>query len=92
MPNLQWNGIVATTTGKKAEALRSRFFPVIDSDLTTITNQELAGGAPTMELYINPTADEWEVYAALKRAKPDKSLGADEIPNRLLHATGEPLV
>lgn len=29
---------------------------------------------------------------SLKRAKPDKSLGADEIPSRLLHAIGEPLV
>lgn len=64
MPNLQWNRAVATTTSKKAEALRSRFFPVIDADLTEITNQELAGGAPTMELYINRTADEWEVYTA----------------------------
>jgi hypothetical protein len=32
------------------------------------------------------------VQIALKRVKPDKCLGADEIPNPFLQAIGEPLV
>jgi hypothetical protein len=32
------------------------------------------------------------VHTALKRTKPDKCPGADEIPNRFLQAMGEPLV
>jgi hypothetical protein len=37
-------------------------------------------------------ATESEVYAVLKRTKPDKCPGADEIPNRFLRAMGEPLI
>jgi hypothetical protein len=37
-----------------------------------------------MELHIARTATEWEAYTALKRAKPDKCPGMDEIPNRFL--------
>jgi hypothetical protein len=44
------------------------------------------------ELHIDCTTTKWEVHKALKRAKPDKSLGIDEIPNRFLHAMGELLI
>jgi hypothetical protein len=60
-------------------------------DLQALPDHEVAGRAPR-ELHIDRTATEWEVYKAIKRAKPDKCPGIDEIPNRFPHAMGEPLV
>ena len=92
MPNLQWNGTVASTASEKAAALVGRFFPKVEADLTDIIGHEFTGRAPAIELHIPQTAEEWEVYAALKRTKPDKCLGTDEIVNRFLKAMGDPLV
>jgi hypothetical protein len=106
--NIQWNSTTATTPSKKAAALGNRFFPIVEADLTDLrdltnptnhgsinltdpTDHEFTDRAPT-ELHIDRTATEWEVYKALKRAKPDKCPGIDEIPNRFLHAMGEPLI
>ena len=91
MPNIQWNGTVATTASDKAAALRNRFFPQVDVDLTDITDCEFTGTLAT-EQYIDQKATKWEVYLALRRAKPDKCPGIDEIPNQFLQAMGEPLV
>jgi hypothetical protein len=91
MPNLQWNRTTAATASEKAVALGQKFFPKVDADLTDITDPELAIRA-AIELNINRQATEWEVYTVLKRAEPDKFLGLDEIPNRVLQAMGEPLV
>jgi hypothetical protein len=43
-------------------------------------------------LQVDRTAADWEVYKALKSTKLDKSLRADEIPNRFLLAIGQLLV
>jgi hypothetical protein len=91
MLNLQWNGTTAVTASEKAAVLGHKFFPKVDADLTDITDLELANRA-AVELNIDQQATEWEVYTALKRAKPDKCPGPDEIPNRVLQAMGEPLV
>jgi hypothetical protein len=66
-------------------------------DLTDLTNPISSTGREftdrvQTELYIDCTTTKWEVHKALKRAKPDKSLGIDEIPNRFLHAMGELLI
>jgi hypothetical protein len=94
MPGIQWNGNVANTASDKAAALGDRFFPYVEVDLTDITDSELltACEPPAVGLNIDRIATDWEVYKALKRAKPDKCPGTDEIPNRFLHAMGAPLV
>ena len=91
MPDLQWNGTMAVTASEKAAVLGHKFFPKVDADLTDITDPELTNRA-AVELNIDQRATEWEVYTALKRVKPDKCPGVDEIPNRVLQAMGEPLV
>jgi hypothetical protein len=63
----------------------------VDADLTDIIDHEFTGRA-AIELHIPQIAEEWEVYTALKRTKPDKCLGTDEIVNRFLKAMGDPLV
>src|SRR5271156_6681285 len=40
MPNLQWNGTVASTASEKAAALVGRFFPKVEADLTDIIDPE----------------------------------------------------
>jgi hypothetical protein len=45
-----------------------------------------------MELHIACTVTEWEVFTALRRAKPNKCLRIDEILNRFLHTIGELLI
>lgn len=92
MPNLKWNGSLATTASGKAAALGSRFFSRVEADLTDIADRTFEDRAPTIELQINQIATEWEVYTALKRAKPDMCPGPDERPNRFLQAMGEPLI
>jgi hypothetical protein len=92
MPNLQWNGSIATTVDSKAAALKDRFYPKVDADLTDIIDCEFADRASATELHITCTATESEVYTTLKRTRPDKCPGIDEIPNRFLHAMGAPLV
>jgi hypothetical protein len=91
MPNIRWNRTVATTASDKAAAGGNMFFPQVDADLTDIIDCEFAGTL-AIERYIDRIATKWEVYSALRRAKLDKCLGIDEIPNRFLHAMGEPLV
>jgi hypothetical protein len=99
MPNIQWNRVTATTPSRKAAALSNRFYPIVEADLTDLTDfinpislisRESTDRVQT-ELHIDCTTTKWEVYKALKRAKLDKSLGIDEIPNRFLYAIGEPL-
>jgi hypothetical protein len=80
-----------STATDKAAALGSKVFPKVDADLTDITDHEFADRAAA-ELHADRRATECEVYTTLKRAKPDKCIGADEIPNRFLHAMGEPLI
>ena len=64
----------------------------VAANLADITDPILAGGTLAIELQIDRTAAEWEVYKALKSTKPDKCPRADEIPNRFLLAMGQPLV
>jgi hypothetical protein len=91
MLNIQWNGVTATTPSGKAAALSNRFYPIVEADLIDLTDYEFIGRT-LIELHIACTVTEWEVFTALRRAKPDKCLGIDEIPNWFLHAMGELLI
>jgi hypothetical protein len=53
VPDIQWNGTTATTASDKAAALRNRFFPQVDVDLTDIIDREFVGNTHTIELYID---------------------------------------
>jgi hypothetical protein len=57
MPNIQWNGVTATTPSGKAVALSNRFYPIVEADLTDLTDYEFIGRTP-MELHIACTVTE----------------------------------
>ena len=81
MPNLQQNKSLITIVNKKATALQERFYPTVAANLTDITDPTLEGRELVIELQVDCTAADWEVYKALKSTKLDKSLKADEILN-----------
>jgi hypothetical protein len=89
MPDLKWNGTVRETVAEKADALAERFYPIVEADLTDITDREFYN---TDLIADYQTAEDWEIQAALKRTKPDKCPGSDEITNRFLQAMGNPLI
>jgi hypothetical protein len=89
MPNLQWRGSLATTVNTKAAALGDRFYPEVDADLANITDTSFIGKEG---LSFKRTVTEDEIRTALKKTKPDKCPGADEILNRFLKAIEDPLV
>jgi len=91
MLDLQLNRALTSTVEGKARALAEQFWPIVEADLTDITDQNFAtrAGEP-LEMRWTVTVD--EVYSILKRVKPDKCPGIDGITNRFLKAMGAPLV
>jgi hypothetical protein len=92
MPELQWQGSWHSTVQDKAQALSERFYPVTEADLEDITDKEFQEDlyGPTLEM--NQLVTSAEVQAIVRKIKPDKCPGTDEIPNRFLQAMGVPLV
>lgn len=98
MPELQWQGRQASTVSEKAEALRARFYPSRPADLTDLQGNDFS--RPVGEIITDnltqhnlcQTITAEEVYRTLRRVKPDKCPGKDEILNRFLKAMGDPFI
>jgi len=91
MPDLQWQGTQLGTVSGKARALYERFYPETEADLEDIADRDFQHNLPGT-LVISQLVTAEEVRDIVRKVKPDKCLGADEIPNRFLQAIGEPLI
>lgn len=93
MPDLQWQGSQFSTVEGKSRALYERFYPETTADLDDITDPELQDElyGPSPALVIDRLVTSEDIQAIVRKVKPDKCPGADEIPNRFLQAMGEPL-
>jgi hypothetical protein len=92
MPELQWKRRSYSTVQGKAQALSERFYPVTEADLEDITDREFQEDLYGPALEMDQLVTSAEVQAIVRKIKPDKCPGTDEIPNRFLQAMGEPLV
>jgi hypothetical protein len=87
MPVLNWQGAQMRTTEEKARALYKRFYLRTGADLGDILDSTYG-----LELALDQTVTYEEVYNLVRKAKPDKCPGQDEIPYCFLQLMGEPLV
>jgi hypothetical protein len=93
MPALTTPTSTAYTIQEKAEALKQRFYPNIEADLSDIRDTSLSNESfPLDTLEIDNAATKKEVIRVLKRLRLFKALGRDGIPNGLLKAMGPKLV
>jgi hypothetical protein len=92
MPDLQWQGARLGTVSSKARALYERFYPETDADLEDIIDRDFQHDLPGRVLVISQLVTKEDVRDIIRKVKPDKCPGADEIPNRFLKAMGEPLI
>ena len=91
MPDIYWQGSRQTTTQGKADILGERFYPETEADLDNILDQECQY-AYNSPLFADQSVTEEDVQAIIRKTKPDKYPGNNEIPNRFLQAIGELLV
>lgn len=90
MPDIHWRGRTYDTIEGKAKALCERFYPTVEADMEDIIDHELE--LPYPELGMDRRISMDEIWAVLRKVKPDKCPGADNIPSRFLKAMGLPLV
>jgi hypothetical protein len=82
-------GNAAETIQDKAEALRARFFPKANADLSDIEETSFQEGSfPLDPFEISRKVEREEVEAILKSRKPLRAPGLDGIPNGFLKAMG----
>jgi hypothetical protein len=91
MPALQSTKGLAYSIPEKAEALKARFYPIVEADLSDILDTSFQDSTfqNSLEIPIIATAD--EVSSLLKARKPYKAPGNDRIPNGFLRAMGPKL-
>jgi hypothetical protein len=92
MPDLQWRGAWLNTLSGKVRALCERFYPETEADLQDITDRDFQQDLPGQALAMSQLVADKDIWDIVRKVKPDKCPGADEIPNRFLKAMGEPLV
>jgi hypothetical protein len=80
------------TVSGKARALFERFYPETEADLQDITDRDFQHDLPGRTLEMSQLVTEEDVQNIVRRVKPDKCPGSDEVTNRFLQAMGEPLI
>jgi hypothetical protein len=82
-------GNTASTIQEKAEALRTRFYLVVEADLSDIKDRDFADSSfPLNPIRISQEATLEEVEAILRGRRPWKAPGMDGVPNGFLRAIG----
>lgn len=92
MPPLTTPQGLAVTVTEKALALRQRFYPQTEADLSDIEDLSFTPDTFHNPLESEARATEAEVRAALYSQKPWKAPGPDGIPAGFLQAMGDPLI
>jgi hypothetical protein len=89
MPTLTTSEGKAVTFQEKAEALRERFYPLVEADLSDIYDTSFSPESfPRSSIQIDNTTSREEVETVLKSSRPFKALGRDGIPIGFLKALG----
>ena len=88
MPALQTTQGLAYTVREKAEALKARFYPMVEADLSDIQDTLFQDNSFQDSLEIPRLATAEEVSSLLRARKPYKAPGNDRIPNGFLRAMG----
>ena len=91
MPPLVTDSGVATSLLDKVQALRQRFYPVVEADLADITDTSFEDSSFLDPLTISQAVDPQEVINLLRTRRANRAPGSDSIPNDFLKAMGEPL-
>src|SRR6187402_3869362 len=88
MPPLQsTQGLVYAIT-EKTEALKARFYPIVEADLSDISDTSFQENSFQESIEVPKLATADEVTSLLKARKPYKAPGNDRIPNGFLKAMG----
>jgi hypothetical protein len=91
MPPLVTDSGVVTSVTDKVQALKQRFYPVVEADLADITGTSFEDPSFLNPLTISQAVDIQEVVNLLRTRRANKAPGSDSIPNDFLKAMGEPL-
>ena len=91
MPALQSTHGLAYSISEKAEALKARFYPVVEANLSDIQDMSFQDSSFRGSLEVPRLATADEVSSLLKARKPYKAPGNDRIPNGFLRAMGPKL-
>jgi hypothetical protein len=91
MPALQTTHGLAHTITEKAEALKARFYPTVEADLSDIQDTSFQDSSFQDSLEVPRLATADEVSSLLRARKPYKAPGNDRIPNGFLRAMGPKL-
>jgi hypothetical protein len=91
MPPLVTAGGTACTLEEKVEALRQRFYPTVEADLSDIADTSFADSSFHNPLEIQKKVDPQEIASLLRSRRLHRAPGSDSIPNEFLKAMGGPL-
>ena len=91
MPPLVIAGGTACTLEEKVEALRQRFYPTVEADLSDIADTSFADSSFHNPLEIQKKVDPQEIASLLRSRRSHRAPGSDLIPNEFLKAMGGPL-
>ena len=91
MPPLITAEGTAYTLEEKVEALRQRFYPTIEADLSDIADTSFEDSTFPLSLEVSDTVEPQEITSLLRTRRPHRAPGSDSIPNEFLKAMGEPL-
>jgi hypothetical protein len=92
IPPLHTSTGIATTRAEKEEALRNRFFPESEADLSDIQDTTFADHTFTNSLSLPQAASEEEIAQAIASQKSKGAPGPDGVSTRFLKLMGQPLV
>lgn len=82
-------GNAARTISEKPEALRERFYPIVEADLSDIDDTSFSEGSFSQNpIEVSQKATREEVESLLKSQKPFRAPGIDGVPNGYLRAVG----
>ena len=91
MPPLRYSAGVARTTETKARALSERFYPMVEADLSDITDSTFTDETFQNYKEIDSSVSSEDVAHVLQHCRLWKCPGQDGILNGIFKAMGPPL-
>jgi len=91
MPDLQFSLGTARTIPEKVEALKERFYPEVQADLSDINETTFNDDSFLETLEIQERVEPEEITRILRTRRTNRAPGSDSISNDFLKAMGEPL-
>lgn len=91
MPDLITDTGTARSIPEKADALRTKFYPEVQADITDIQDTTFQDNTFIGSFDIDQVVTHHEISALLRTRRANKAPGSDSISNDFLKAMGEPL-